>query len=93
MTPREANEQFDDLINRGFITVLRIRRDGSRLIRRAPGADEWWEAAATYCMARDDGALTEAHRKRVCEAWLAIKDQVELNCAEQELVDGAMRFQ
>lgn len=40
MTPREADEQFDDLINRGFITIVRIRRDGSRILRRAPGTDE-----------------------------------------------------
>jgi hypothetical protein len=92
MTPREADEQFEDLVRRGFITV-RIRRDGSRILRRAPGTDEWWEAAAVYCMARDEGALTEEHRKRVREAWLAIKNHVELNCAEQELVDAAMRFQ
>jgi hypothetical protein len=44
-------------------------------------------------MARDSGALTEAHRKRIREAWLGIKDQVELNSAEQELVDEAMQFQ
>ena len=44
-------------------------------------------------MARDDGTVSEAHRKRVREAWLAIRDQVELNRAEQALIDEVMRFQ
>jgi hypothetical protein len=89
----EVNEQFDDLISRGFITVVRTRRDGSRVIHWTPEVSEWWEATTKYCMARDDGALTEAHRKRVREAWLAIKDRVELSGSEQELIDEVMRFQ
>ena len=93
MTPREASEGITELIGQGFITVVRIRRDGGRVIRWQPGTSEWFEAAAKYCMARDDGAVTEAHRKRVREAWLAIRDQVELNCAEQALIDEVMRFQ
>jgi hypothetical protein len=93
MTPREADEHFEALVRRGFIVVVRTRRDGSRVIRYAPGAEEWFEAAARYCMARDDGALTEAHRKRVLAAWLAIRDRVELSDGEQELVTEVMGFQ
>jgi hypothetical protein len=89
----EANEHMADSIRRGFITVVRIRRDGGRVIRWSREVDEWWVANAEYCMARDDGAVTEAHRKRVREAWLAIKDRVELSSAEQELIDEVMRFQ
>jgi hypothetical protein len=93
MTSREADEGMADLINRGFITVVRTRRDGSRVVNWTPEVSEWWEAAAVYCMARDDDALTEAHRKRARQAWLAIKDQVELDCDQQALVDEVMRFQ
>ena len=35
----------------------------------------------------------EQLQKEGREAWLAIKDQVELNCAEQALMDEVMRFQ
>jgi hypothetical protein len=90
---REAREGIDDLIRRGFMTVVRIRRDGRRVIQWPPEVDEWWVATAEYCMARDDGAVTEAHRKRVREAWLAIKDRVELSSSEQELIDEIVRVQ
>jgi hypothetical protein len=93
MTPREASDGITELIERGFITIVRIRRDGGRVVRWRPEVSEWWQAAAEYCMARDDGTVSEAHRKRVREAWLAIRDQVELNCAEQALIDEVMRFQ
>ena len=81
MTPREreaseAVSELTELIERGFVTIVRIRRDGGRVIRWIPGTEEWWEAAARYCMARDDGTVSEAHRKRVREAWLAIRDRV-----------------
>jgi hypothetical protein len=48
MTPRGADEHFEALVRRGFIVVVRTRRDGSRVIRYAPGAAEWFEAAALY---------------------------------------------
>ena len=93
MNSREAEDEFNELIRAGFITEVRVRRDGVRVVQWPAETDEWWVATAEYCMARDDGTVAEAHRKRVREAWLAIKDRVELSCAEQELVDEVMRFQ
>ena len=92
MISRETTNGFNEDIRAGFITVVRVRRDGVRLVRWLPEADEWWVATAEYCTARNDGTAAEAHRKRVREAWLAIKDRVELSCAEQQLVDEVMRF-
>ena len=77
MTPREADKHVNDLIARGFFTVVRIRRDGGRVIRWPPEVDEWWEAVAVYCMARDADVVTEAHRQRVREAWRALDGRVE----------------
>jgi hypothetical protein len=77
-------------VRQGFITVIRIRRDGGRVIRWIPGASEWFEALAEYCMARDDGAVTEAHREQVRATWRVIKDQVELSCDQQTLMDEVM---
>ncbi len=64
MTPREASDGINELIRAGFITVVRVRRDGGRVIQSLPGADEWFEAVAVYVMARDGGTVTEAHRKK-----------------------------
>ena len=93
MNSREAEDEFNELIRAGFITVVRVRRDGTRVVRWPPETDEWWVATAEYCMARDDGTVAEAHHKRVREAWLAIRDQVELSRDEQALIDEVMAFQ
>jgi hypothetical protein len=87
-----SKEEFEDLMQRGFIPTITVLDDGTNVIRWTPEVVEWWAATSTYCTARDDGALTKAHCKRVREAWLAVKGQVELNDAEQELVDEAIRF-
>jgi hypothetical protein len=83
-------KETDDLFRRGFIPTISYLDDGTRIIRWTPEVVEWWAATSAYCTARDDDALTRAHGKRVREAWLAVKGQVELNDAEQELVDEAL---
>jgi hypothetical protein len=45
-------------------------------------------------MARDDGVVTEAHRKQVRATWLAIKDRIALSCDDQRaLMDEVMGVQ
>jgi hypothetical protein len=93
MTPREALECYvAELVQQGLLIVVGTRR-GKPVYRFVPGGLEWFAAVVDYNSARDDGTVTEAHRKQVRVTWLAIKDQVELNCDQQALMDELMRFQ
>jgi hypothetical protein len=83
-------KEFDDLMQRGFIPTITVLDDGTNVIRWTPEVVEWWAATSTYRTARNGGALTKALCERVREAWLMVKGQVELNDAEQELVDEAL---
>jgi hypothetical protein len=91
---REIDALLDDLIARGFVTTVRIRRDGQRVFRFSPGASEWWEASAAYVAARDDeGRATEAQRQRVRRAWQALDGKVKWDDDEQALLHEVMQFQ
>jgi hypothetical protein len=93
MLTREKLERYvAELVRQGLLLVVGKRR-GRRTYRFQPGALEWVEAVEAYKVARDDGAVTEAHRERVRATWRTIKDQVELDSDQRALMDEVMRFQ
>ena len=63
---------MDHYVARGLFAVVGTDADGRRLFRALPGALEWMEASEEYRAVRDDGVATEAHRRRVQEAWLTV---------------------
>jgi hypothetical protein len=90
---REALERHvAERVRQGFLIVVGKRR-GRCIYRWRPGASEWVEAVEAYTRARDDGAVTEAHRERVRKTRRVIKDQVELDSDHQALMDEVMRIQ
>jgi hypothetical protein len=78
-----GDEAVNDLIKRKFVVVVRVHRDGKRTIRYAPGAQEWFEAAAAYTMAHNANTLTEAHRRQIRAAWRALDGEVRWSDAER----------
>ena len=57
--------------------------------RREPTVElvEWTAACQEYCDARLAGQLTEAHRAKARETWLAVKDRMEPSPFTLELMD------
>ena len=60
---------------------------------REPPAElvEWTAACQEYCDARLAGQVTEAHRAKARETWLAVKDRMEPSPFTLELMDEIMR--
>ena len=87
---RKISEYLAELHRQGFLAVVGKRR-GRRLYQCRPGAAEWFEAVEGYTVTRDSGTVTEAHREKVRETWLAIRNRVELDSDQLALMDEVMR--
>jgi hypothetical protein len=81
MTPRGADEHFEALVRRGFIVVVRTRRDGSRVIRYA------------LHQAHNANTLTEAHRQRIRAAWRALDGKVRWSDDDRMVFNEATSVQ